>query len=333
MPRLEPDHAKATQLVATATRYVRAVLHRSASVEALKRPSSALGVGPDWLVAHASIGGQACVLAATTGPGTPDSIARDVNCIKRGLESLTIAVLPAITSADRSRLIQRGVPFIVAESQLYIPQLALDLRETFKAPVAVYKGGLTPATQVVFFHGALAGLAETTPTAIAMALDYTPMSAGRAIDELAAHGLGEVERVGREKVYRLGDPRTAIIKSRELLQPPARGVYGVRFGKRRPKMLQAGETALSALTGTEIEALPTFAIPSLGREAFFKDHAIESHWELEDAHAIIETWRYDPWILTKGPEVDPLSLYAQFWKNPDPLLSEAATELLTRTLG
>lgn len=332
MPRVEPDHAKATELVATATRYARGALHRSVSTQALKRPSSALDIDPGWLVARAAIGGQACALAVTTNPGTPDSIARDINHIERGLKDLTIAVLPTITSANRSRLVQRGVPFIVPESQLYIPQLALDFRETFKAPVAVYKGGLTPATQAVLIHVALAALDETTPTAIAAALDYTPMSAGRAVDELVAHGIGTVERVGREKVFRLSNARTAILKSRELLRPPARGVYGVRFAKRRPKMLQAGETALFAMTGAKTATLPTFAIPNLGRDSFFNEHEIETHWELEDAHAVIETWRYDPWILTRGPEVDPLSLYAQFWNNPDPLLSDAADQLLASTL-
>ncbi|MEQ1781828.1 MAG: hypothetical protein ABMA14_10740 [Hyphomonadaceae bacterium] len=333
MPRAETHHAKAIELVATATRHVREVLHRSITFRPLTRPGSSLGVDPGWLLAHATIGGQPCALATVINPGTPDAIAQDINRIERALEKLTVAVLPAITSSDRSRLVQRGVPFIVADSQIYIPQLALDLRETFKVPVSVYKGGLTPATQAVLFHMALAGLTETTPTVIALALDFTPMSAGRAIDELAAHGLGEVERVGREKVFRLSSARTAIHTSRELLRPPARGVYGVRFGKRRPKMLQAGETALTALTGVKIEPLPTYAIPSLGRETFFKEHEVETHWEIEAAHAIIETWRYDPAILSKGPQVDPLSLYAQFWNNPDPLLSGAAEDLLTRTLG
>ena len=42
-----------------------------------------------------------------------------------------------------------------------------------------------------------------------------------------------------------------------------------------------------------------------------------------DSDGALATWRYDPRILARNQTVDPLSLFAQFWDDPDERLSMA----------
>lgn len=93
-------------------------------------------------------------------------------------------------------------------------------------------------------------------------------------------------------------------------------------------MLLAGETALADLTNLATRALPTYAIDATEWQQFFERHGIEDyHYEYE-GEAIIETWRYDPAVLSVDSTVDPLSLYARYWNDPDERVAQAANVLL-----
>jgi DNA-binding MarR family transcriptional regulator len=333
MPKAPRSNAQIADQLNSTKRYIESTLHRATRIGAAIPLIPPREIASRYALFEASIGGHSCALALPHSAATPDQVAHNINLFGRELGKLTIYTPTEMTSADRSRLIQRSVPFVVPGNQIYIPELALDLRETFRRPITVYKAGLSPVSQAVLFHVALAGADETTPSQIASGLDYTPMSVGRALDELAARGLGKVERRGREKVFLLSNRREVIKDARPLLLPPFRGVYAVRFRQRRPKMLQAGETALATLAGIRIDAPLTFAIPSPGRTEYFNQHGIEDIGDIDAADALIETWRYDPAILSKGPCVDPLSLYAQYWQDTNPRLAEAAEKLMTKVLG
>lgn len=60
-----------------------------------------------------------------------------------------------MSSALRARLVSKGVPFAVPGNQLYIPQLATDLREHYRSPDRGRGEFLSPIAQLVLFHYAL----------------------------------------------------------------------------------------------------------------------------------------------------------------------------------
>ena len=237
-----------------------------------------------------------------------------------------------MSSALRARLVSKGVPFAVPGNQLYIPQLATDLREHYRSPDRGRGEFLSPVAQLVLFHYALRQPYDhATPSMLAGDLKYSAMSIGRAFDELAGRELATVEKLGREKVLTFTDsPRNLIERSKAALRSPVRGSHAVRFKHARPPMLLAGEAALAELTNLAAPALATFAIDADHRQQFFEEHAIEDFHYAYEAEAIIETWRYDPAVLSPGNTVDLLSLYARYRNDPDERVAQAAYKLLER---
>ncbi|MBI1256537.1 MAG: hypothetical protein GC204_03615 [Chloroflexi bacterium] len=261
---------------------------------------------------------------------TPAEIAKHVALVEPQFDGIVVFAAEGLTAAARGRLIAQGVPFVVPNNQLYIPMLALDLRDHFRLPVRPPGERLTPAAQLVFFYYILHRDAATmTPTMLAEPLEFAAMSIGRAFDQLAAFNLATVERRGREKLLHYhADPRTLFEASRTLLQTPVRGLHGVKFTKTRPDMVRAGETALADRTNLAHPDRPTYAILATGWQAYFELHGIKDTNEIDEADAFIETWRYDPRVLSEGSVVDPLSLHAQFWNHADERVVEAATQVL-----
>lgn len=280
----------------------------------------------------ATIAHQPCLFMVTvdTLEATPTEIGKHIALVTPNFEGVVVYACAHMTSTLRARLVAQGVPFAVPGNQLYIPQLATDLREHFRAPDRARGDFLSPVAQLVLFHYVLRQpYHHATPSMLAQDLKYSAMSIGRAFDELAMRELATVEKLGREKVLTFkDDPRNLIELSKPALRNPVRGVHAVRFKHGPPPMLLAGETALAELTNLATRALPTYAIDATEWQTFFERHGIDDyHYEYE-GEAIIETWRYDPAILSFGNTVDVLSLFARYWNDADERVAQAANALL-----
>lgn len=155
------------------------------------------------------------------------------------------------------------------------------------------------------------------------------MSVGRAFDELAARNLAHVEKRGREKtIHFTAAPGDLIELSRKLLRSPLRGRHDVIFRGERPALMLAGESALAALTDLNPPRLPTYAIAASNWTHFFAKSGIEETNDIDEAEALIETWRYDPASLADGEVVDRLSLHASYWNDDDERLAQAARRIV-----
>lgn len=330
-----PDDGRPDPFARRLEAYLRATLHIDIELEHW----DGAGGLPIYLARryrfyHGFIADHPCLFMAAAGAieQTPKEIEHDVQQLRKAFEGIVVFAAPAINSTLRARLIAHRVAFAIPGNQLYIPYLALDLRDHFRAKDRERGNSFSPAAQMVFFHHMLRrGTEEATPSALAEQLGYTPMSIGRAFDELAQHNLAIVEREGREKTLRFkADRRTLWEGCRTLLRSPVRGVHAVRFNAQRPAMPLAGESALARLTMLAPPRLDTYAIVATEWQAYFKRHAIgDFHYEYE-GEAKIETWRYDPRCLGAKDIVDPLSLFARYWDDADERLAQAAAELMDR---
>jgi len=275
-----------------------------------------------------------CLFAgsANGADATPADIAKNIQQIERVFDGIVAFAAPNMTSTLRARLVAQGVPFAVPGNQLYIPQLATDLREHFRAPDKGRGDRLSPAAQAVLFDHILRRRHEfTTPSLRAADLHYSPMTIGRAFDELAQRNLATIEWHGRSKTLHFkADGRTLFEACRTLLRSPVRGRHAVIFEGPLPPLLFAGESALAALTQLAPPPKPTYAIDASKWIEFFAKHRIRDCHEEYEGEAIIETWRYDPRTLSDNATVDPLSLHAQFWDHTDERVAQAAAAVLER---
>ena len=90
-------------------------------------------------------------LVSKDNTATPANIAKHFALVRYAVDSLVVFVAPSLSAYNRSRLIKRGVPFVVPGRQLYIPDLAMDLREQFHTYKEPRPNALSPAAQAVLF--------------------------------------------------------------------------------------------------------------------------------------------------------------------------------------
>ena len=299
------------------------------------------------------VGRPFVLIAARENAAAPADIAKHVSLVRAAVDSAVIFATSSLSAHNRSRLIARGVAFAVPGNQLYIPDLAMDLRENFRASKPQGIERLSPAAQAVLFRYIL-GLGEiaVTPSAIAGRLRYSSMSVGRAFDDLVATGLAKTAKRGKERqIYFNMGRRELIETARPLLRSPVRSIKYIRDNRPVPnlprgpvhinmyihnsrpmsKLQEAGESALALLTDLMLPQTDTFAVAAKDWKKIAETLKFVEVDEF-DKSFMVETWFYDPIGLSTNSFVDPLSLYAQFHDHRDERVSMAAKTLLEDTL-
>ncbi|MDB5467995.1 MAG: uncharacterized protein JWQ46_2757 [Phenylobacterium sp.] len=277
--------------------------------------------------------GRPCVFMAVAASQleTPAATAKHWSQVRTALGGEVVVVLTdALSSHNRQRLIAHRVPFLAPGNQLFIPDLAMDLREHFRAEPKEAPARLTPAGQVTVLTAILGEpLAGATPSRLGRQFGYSPMSMGRVFDELQALELAEVRDVGRERLLNFHDRgRSLWERARPLLQSPVRKS---RIIARPPEPLHApiaGESALAQYTSLSFPRQETRAVPAREWKTLSRFFNLELRDSRDEDGLRIETWSYDPALLSHEPVVDRLSLYLSLEDRRDERLDRAAEALL-----
>lgn len=321
-----------TQFITELNRYINRTLHNSAQVCGVgNMPGLPAFLRRTYKFYESRIAGRKCVfLVGSDNAASPAEIAKHVGLVRSAGDDAVVAFAAQSLSAhSRARLIGQGVPFVVPGNQLYLPDLAMDLKERFRAPRQRNVDGLPPAAQAVLFHHLLQiDKAATTPSVLAARLRYSAMSIGRALDALAATGLARAEQRGRERHIRFNrEGRKLFDAMRGLLRSPVRSRKFVK-GKPPVKSVKlAGESALANLTELSAPLIETFAVAAADWKKTVREYGL-AETDRYEADCIVETWAYHPSGLSDASAVDPLSLYAQFHDSRDERVSMAAGGLL-----
>ncbi|GIK49799.1 MAG: hypothetical protein BroJett013_24960 [Alphaproteobacteria bacterium] len=262
---------------------------------------------------------------------TPANIARLWREVQRRSDRAVVYVAPAMSAFNRKRLLEQRTPFLVPGNQMFLPCLGLDLRETFRSErQALASDQLTPAAQAVVlaaFYGFWEG--ETTASALAPRLSYSPTALGRVFNELVAAGLARFSEVGKERRLAFRhEGRTLWRKSANMLRSPVRKVRHLKRPQGRLPGLIAGETALASYTMLGEPRFTTVAVaaaewPSLAHR-FERGEA--PAWD--ERRVDVETWTYDPKLFSDDGRVDRLSLHLAMREHEDERVVQAAQHLL-----
>lgn len=275
------------------------------------------------------------MFAEETGEHTPAAIAKHLDLVRPEFDGIVVYSAERIAAGFRARLVAGGVAFAVPGNQLFVPELATDLREYFRGPKPERADKLSPSAQLVLFFHVLEGgqRRQWSPTELAAPLGYSIMTMSRALEELAVFGLARIERRGRRKLlWFLAEGRLLIEDSRTLLIRPERRQDCVRWLKHLPDLPLAGEHALACFSDLNPpSAPPVYAVTQEQRRGLLVDGWAELEEADYSADGSLATWKYDPRVLARNQIVDPLSLYAQFRGDADERLSMAADQLLEQT--
>ena len=82
---------------------------------------------------------------------TPATLYKQIQIVKQGSNQEAILLKSAINSFNRKRLIGYRIPFIVPGTQMYLPDLMIDMREYF-SKIGFKKEHFSPATQSILIY-------------------------------------------------------------------------------------------------------------------------------------------------------------------------------------
>lgn len=271
----------------------------------------------------AKLFGQAWLLAMEAEgwePGSPTEYRHHVHQLSQitGEDHIAL-VMQTISAKIRNRMVQMRVPFIVPNTQVYLPLAVIYLRERFSASIPAEGKPLSPAAQVLLLiQLQQGGLENQSSKEISSRAGYSRASISTACAELEQNHLCKTFRKGKEQRIEFSRPPQDLWKvALPLLKSPVRKTHWVKWQQPVPEARLAGISALSQLSSLADDRIPTFAMAERDIREGLEQGRFHGCADKHEADALLEAWSYDPGLSTLGEAVDTLSLYLSLRKNPD----------------
>lgn len=225
--------------------------------------------------------------------------------IKQITHIQVVLCLKNITPYQRKSLIEEHIPFIVENSQIYLPFLAMCLTEKYNEITEIEK--FTPITQLVFLY-LVYNKVKLSATELAQKLNCTVMSVTRAYKALVDCKLFHSENDGVKKYVVSNSDRGELLKNAEpfLINPIEKIVY-IKKDVELNEYLEAGLYALSKktmLNATESDLC--YAVYQ--KHKFNITNVVPKALSFVENAVKIEKWSYNPSILADHNTVDDISL-------------------------
>ena len=268
------------------------------------------------------------VIGRNETESTPATVSKHFKQLQEKCPALYIYVRPTSSTYNRKRLIERKIPFVIPGNQMYLPNLAMDLREHFLKPTAK-KISINPATQAVIIYALTHKLGcRFIPSELAQELHYTVMTMSRALRELETNGIGKIVQKGREReLIFTKDSQGLWELVRPFMRNPIKKTVWIHTNTELDATIQnvgviSGLAALSHYSMLQPPQLPTYSIgieiwKNLLNSNMVTEHTVNKFSSLENLDFSLEIWSYNPKLFAKDNFTDPFSLYLSLKDNPD----------------
>src|ERR1035438_123215 len=313
-------------------------LHDALGVSVKTTPWSGVGQLPPVLreryrFAKAELLGLRALLVIDANPEeqSPATVRKHLDMLQSKQPVELIYVRARVTAYNRKRLIEQKVPFIVPGNQMYLPMLAIDLREHFRR-IREEAPTFSPSTQVVVLHAMLRDAGQVLiPSEMAPLLGYSAMTMTRAFDELETAKLAEVTVRGRERCLRfIGDRRELWEKAQPFLRNPVSKRLFIRRINGAEGATHAGLTALAHYSMLAPPAYTTYALSREEWKTLRQQHKIIEVPVQDPDVSEIEVWWYSPARFAEHGMVDQLSLYLSLKADHDERTETALEEMMEK---
>jgi hypothetical protein len=313
-------------------------LHDALGVSVKTTPWSGVGQLPPVLreryrFAKAELLGLRALLVIDANPEeqSPATVRKHLDMLHSKQPAELIYVRARVTAYNRKRLIEQKVPFIVPGNQMYLPMLAIDLREHFRR-IREEAPTFSPSTQVVVLHAMLRDAGQVLiPSEMAPLLGYSAMTMTRAFDELETAKLAEVTVRGRERCLRfIGDRREIWEKAQPFLRNPVSKRLFIRRINGAEGATHAGLTALAHYSMLAPPAYTTYALSREEWKTLRQQHKIIEVPVQDPDVSEIEVWWYSPARFAEHGMVDQLSLYLSLKADHDERTETALEEMMEK---
>lgn len=267
---------------------------------------------------------------------------KHLNLLKKVFEKRVVLVIENLAAYNRKRLIEKSISFIVPNKQLFLPELLIDLKESFTNTKTQQKTEtLLPSAQFLLIYHILQlhryekwKLEEHSFKEIAKKLDYTPMAITNAVDNLKHHNFIDVHGEKEKHIKFLYERHELWNRAEEqnvLINPVLKTI----FVDTKPKevfMLKANASAMPEYTNLSPSKQQYYAIEKTAFYDLQKSNLLINPNYNEGSYAL-EVWKYNPLTLvgelpTDMSVVDPLSLYLSLKDSGNERIEMALDEII-----
>lgn len=267
-----------------------------------------------------SLSGQKVIWAEIKNPdaATPDQLKKQSLALQEILGHVPVVyVFDNLEPWQRKRLIEKKVGFAEPFRQLYIPQLFTQIRDGHGKEKGMTEAGhqlKAPAQFFLLYHLQVERLEGMLLQEIAGLLNYSAMTITRSIKELVAHALLRVEGTKEKTVFFDVYGKDLWKKALPFMASPVRETWYIDNQPHNEYTRTGGETALAYYS---MLAEPRQQTIVIGKDAFRISKPQLGKLDKKYGFHKLEVWYYDPAILSKGNEIDKLSLYLSLKNHED----------------
>ena len=259
---------------------------------------------------------------------------KHIELVRNVTNQVVVYVCWSLSIPDRRSLIMHQVNFIQPSFQMFIPELALDLRESFRQRREQSElAALLPAAQAMLLSCLYAGIADEayfTTNALLGDLGYSRVTLSKAVDQLTSLGVITPAKSDLPwKTYAFnGSPAEVFEKAKQHLRSPVKKRIGITRNSfpMMPGVFIAGETALAKYT---MLAEPKQAVWGMTKYVFknmLANHAFEMIEAVDAIEEWVEIWAY-PSLTEREYIADAASLFLSLEDNADERIQIALDEL------
>lgn len=267
-------------------------------------------------------------------------ISSNVDVVKKRMGYPAVVLLYTCNALQRRRLIEKGINFIVPGTQLFLPELLVDLREVYSSQEKPESGQLLrPSAQFLLIFHLLHSvnrhdLAEYNFKSVAAMTGYSPMAITLGAENLEKLGLIDIIGTKDKSMNFRNDKRELwekVIASGLVRNPVRKNVF-VDKAPADMQLLKCNVSALAEYSDLSAGNLEYFAIDNTNFRNLEEINALENV-NMDEGRICLEVWRYNPrriWgdLSSNHSSVDPLSLYISLMDSTDERVEMALEQLI-----
>lgn len=286
-----------------------------------------------YAIYAASFLGRDLVLAVEKAPPetfSVDEYERHAATLREKLGDGVVFVISSLPSSARMPMIRRRIPFVVPKSQTFLPSVWIDLRERQPVERRSKRTRFTPAAQCLLLYHLQRKPMDATPLQeVAKAIGYSPIMMTKVKAEFEAAGICEAVKQGKSVVLRFKYARKELWEqARPFLFAPDRSQHYTQWDQPGPPALLAGMSALAKKTMISPDRMPTFALDHRMYLRLLETGTFHGCSGRDNASVLVESWAYNPGLLSDGECVDELSLCLSLADSPDERVQQQLEKLL-----
>lgn len=261
------------------------------------------------------------------------TLRKQLQHVEKATDRTVVFVYRALSAAERRSLIGNHLNFIQPGSQMFIPELAMDLRERVRKrrnDQAV--SALFPAAQAVLLGCLYRGRDSDqlyTSTALMGECRYSRVTLSKVIEQLLTLELVQVaQSKGVTNVYSFDAAPTEIFrKARHWMRSPVKRRVAIdRKLHLGDGVFLAGESALAKYTLLASPAHPVYGMTRNTFDLLLAGKDFKLADSVDDTRAWVEIWAY-PSLKAKENIADEASLLMSLDDNPDERVQIALDEI------